>query len=90
MDVRMEYVELIGCFSGPCTTISFLPQVIQVFKTRSVKDISLGMYTVFVTGVLGWLIYGILLKAPSVIVANALTLILASIILFLRIRWGRS
>jgi MtN3 and saliva related transmembrane protein len=86
----IDYVEFIGSFAGACTTLSFLPQVYQVFKTRSVKDISLGMYSVFVTGILGWLTYGILLKSPPMIIANAVTLVLSSTILILRIIWRRS
>ena len=55
--------SLIGFIAATLTTIAFLPQVIKVWKSRSAKDISLGMYFLFSTGVLLWLIYGILLAA---------------------------
>lgn len=80
-------VELIGAFSGLCTTISFLPQALRMIRTRSVKDISIVMYLILITGLVGWIIYGIAIRSYAVIISNFFTLILTSMILFLRIYW---
>lgn len=83
-----NYTEVIGLVAGVCTTIAFLPQVIQVWKLRSARDISLGMYIVFCIGVLLWLIYGFLIFSFSLILANLITFILAFIILLMKIIWS--
>ena len=80
--------DLIGFIAATLTTIAFLPQVIKVWKSRSAKDISLGMYCLFSTGVLLWLIYGILLVAWPIILANLITLILALMIVGMKLRFG--
>lgn len=80
--------DWIGVIAGTLTTIAFLPQVFQVLKTKSTQDISLVMYVVFTTGVVFWLIYGILLNAWPVIIANIVTLILAIIVLAMKLRHG--
>ena len=80
--------DSIGIIAGTLTTIAFLPQVIQVVKTKSTDDISLVMYVVFITGVAFWLLYGILLGAWPVIIANIVTFILALIVLVMKLRHG--
>lgn len=81
----MELMTLIGLAAGFCTTAAFLPQVIKTWKSKSAKDLSLGMYSIFCTGVLLWLIYGIMITDLPIILANAITLILAISILFFKL-----
>lgn len=81
--------DLLGFVAGVCTTVSFLPQVIQVWRTRSVDDISLGMYSTFVFGVGLWLIYGIVTVQIALIVTNTITLALAGSVLAMKLRYGR-
>ncbi len=78
--------DTLGLVAGFCTTVSFLPQVIRVWKTRSVEDISLGMYALFVFGVLLWLVYGAWIGSLPIIVPNAVTLCLAGAVLVFKIR----
>jgi MtN3 and saliva related transmembrane protein len=78
--------ELIGYFAASLTTISFLPQVIQIVKTNDTKSISLGMYCIFVLGVSLWLVFGIMISSLPIILANAITLILTLTILILKIK----
>ena len=83
----MDHVTLIGLIAGTLTTIAFIPQLQQTWRTRSAQDISLSMLLTFVTGVFLWLIYGLLLGALPIILANLITLILTSAILILRMRY---
>lgn len=80
--------ELIGILAGVCTTVSFVPQVLHIRKTRNTTSISLGMYIVFCTGLALWLIYGIQIQAISIILANSVTLVLASYILIMKFKLG--
>jgi MtN3 and saliva related transmembrane protein len=77
----MEFVTTLGLIAGTLTTISFLPQVIRIWKTHSTKDLSLGMFLLFSAGVVMWLIYGICVGQLPVIISNAVTLVMAMIIL---------
>jgi MtN3 and saliva related transmembrane protein len=67
----------IGFIAAILTTVSFVPQVLKVWRTRSAKDISLGMYSLFTLGIATWLVYGVLIDSWPVILANLVTLILA-------------
>ena len=84
----MNKIELLGFVAGACTTLSFLPQVLHVWRSHSADDISLGMYTVFMLGVSLWLIYGIASAQIAVIVANGVTLVLAGSVLIMKLRYG--
>jgi len=79
-------IELIGYSAALCTTVAFAPQLIKAWRTRSTGDISLSMFLVLVTGILLWIVYGVLRQDGPLIAANAVTLILAGGILILKIR----
>ncbi len=79
--------DLIGALAACLTTLSFLPQALHTFRTRDVSGISLGMYSMFATGVALWLVYGLLLGAWPIVVANAVTLALALAILVMKLRY---
>jgi MtN3 and saliva related transmembrane protein len=74
--------ELTGYAAAALTTLSFVPQVIHTLRTRDTRAISLGMYALFSTGVALWLVYGITIGAWPVILANAVTLVLACTVLW--------
>ncbi|MGR8929352.1 MAG: SemiSWEET transporter [Gammaproteobacteria bacterium] len=78
MNITTEWV---GYVAALLTTVSFLPQAILTLKTRDTESLSLGMYGLFTGGVLLWLVYGIFLTDWAIIVANAITFLLASMIL---------
>ena len=80
--------ELIGYCAAFLTTLSFVPQAWLTFRTRDVRGISLGMYSVFTFGVALWLLYGVLMGAWPIVLANAVTLALASVILTMKVRYG--
>ncbi len=82
-----HYASMIGFIAATLTTLAFVPQVIMVWRTRSAKDVSLGMYGMFTTGVAAWLIYGILIGSLPVILANAITLLLAAAVIVMKLRF---
>jgi MtN3 and saliva related transmembrane protein len=84
----MDMVTLLGMAAGTLTTISFLPQVVKTWKTRSTKDISTGMFMMFCAGLLLWIIYGLAVHSLPVIFTNVITFIFAFIILLLKLRNG--
>jgi MtN3 and saliva related transmembrane protein len=84
----MIWTEWIGYVAAFLTTASFVPQAWLTFKTRDVRGISLGMYSAFTLGVALWLVYGVLIQAWPVVIANLVTLVLAASILWMRWRFG--
>ncbi len=84
--MQLDWTQALGFLAAMLTTFSFVPQVVYCWKTRDTQSISLGMYACFCLGVLFWLIYGLLAKQWPVVFANALTLALASSILYLKLK----
>jgi len=81
--------DTIGFISATFTTIAFIPQVVRVWKTRSARDVSLGMYALFNTGVALWLYYGLLIESWPIIAANWITLLLAGAIMVMKVYFDR-
>ena len=82
-----QAAEVLGLVAGTLTTIAFVPQVLHVWRTRSTRDISLAMFSLFCVGVLLWLIYGLWVSALPVVLANGATLLLASAILVAKLKF---
>ncbi len=83
----MSTSVMFGYFAGFLTTVSFLPQVIKTWKSRSATDLSLGMFSVFSLGVIFWLIYGFLIQESPIIFWNSVTLILVLAILAMKLKF---
>jgi len=83
----MTLTDVVGTLAAVLTTLSFLPQALHTFRTKDVQGISLGMYSAFTLGVALWLVYGLLLQAWPIVIANTITLALASAILVMKVRY---
>lgn len=83
----MDYITVIGLVAGFLTTVSFLPQVIRTWKTKSTKDISFYMFSILTVGIFLWMIYGFLIDSLPVILANAVSLILSAVIMAFKIKY---
>ncbi len=84
----MSFERLIGLAAATITTLSFLPQAYRSLRTRDTRAISLGMYAFFTLGIALWLVYGLLIHDLPVMLANAVTLVLALVVLVLKLRYG--
>ncbi len=78
---------IIGLCAGSLCVISFLPQVIKIFKTKNTRDLSLITFSLFSLGVFLWLIYGILIKSLPVILTNAAMAVLTLLIVVMKVRY---
>ena len=79
-------IELLGLAAAFLTTFGFVPQVIKMVKTKDTSSISLSMYVVLVTGVSLWLVYGILLQRPAIILANSVSMLLQLWIIIIKLK----
>ena len=82
-------IEAIGFLAGTLTTVSFIPQVVKTWRTKSTGDLSGAMLGVFTAGVVSWLVYGLALHSWPVIGANAVTLVLTGALLAMKVRGQR-
>lgn len=83
----MEIITIIGLIAALFTTISLLPQLLKVWKTKSTRDISTGMFTLFGSGVFLWFIYGVSINDLPIIIANSSAFIQAIVILALKFKY---
>ena len=86
----MNLIDWVGSIAAFLTTASFVPQAWHTFRTRDVSGISLGMYSFFTLGVALWLVYGVLIMAWPIIIANAITTSLALMILTMKLRYKQN
>jgi len=78
----------IGIAAAILTTAAYAPQAWQAWRTRSTRDVSLPMFLMMVTGITLWLIYGLMIGDLPLILANAVTLLLAGAILVAKLRFS--
>lgn len=83
----MDYITLIGLIAAALTVIAFFPQLMKVWKTKSTKDISLGMFSIFSFAVFLWFVYGVLIDNMPIIIANFLVFVQAFAILIFKIKY---
>jgi len=81
-------VTILGLAAACCTTFAYLPQVIKAWRSRSTRDISFGMFSMMVCGLLLWLAYGLVLGDLPLIASNLVTFIFAATILYCKLRDG--
>lgn len=83
----MDLIKLLGLAAGTITSITFLPQVIHIWKTKSAKDLSLNMLALLILGVSMWLAYGIIVKDIAIIYTNSMVLTMGLILVFFKFRF---
>ncbi|OIO00668.1 MAG: hypothetical protein AUJ49_09470 [Desulfovibrionaceae bacterium CG1_02_65_16] len=84
----MEFspVEYVGLAAGAFTAAAYLPQVYRTWRSKSAEGVSLTMYASTTVGMLLWLVYGVLLRAPAVVIANGVSLLVVGGLLRARLR----
>jgi MtN3 and saliva related transmembrane protein len=85
----MENIDLIGALAGILTTVSFVPQVVKTWHSRSTGDISFGMFLLFSLGVGLWLVYGAAIHSTPIVVSNSITLALSLSIIAMKFWFER-
>jgi MtN3 and saliva related transmembrane protein len=83
----MDYITILGLVAASLSTLAFIPQVIKTWQTKSAKDLSFAMFFLMFTATALWLIYGLLMSALPIIVANATVLVLLAIILYFKLTY---
>lgn len=82
-------IIVIGAVAGFCTTVAYVPQAVKTWRQGG-RDLSYGMLFLYLTGVILWLLYGVLVHAQAVIYTNVATAILIAIIMVLKAWRGKT
>jgi len=80
----MDTITVLGLAAGTLTTLSFAPQAVRAWRTRSTDDLSLVMLVVLLAGLLLWLAYGVVKGDLAIIAANGTTAILVGLIISIK------
>lgn len=85
----MTAIQILGLTAGTITSITFLPQVLQIWKTKSAKDLSLQMLLLLILGVTMWLTYGLLAKDTAIIYTNSMVLVMSLLMLYFKYKFNK-
>ena len=80
----------VGIGAGICTGISMLPQLIKIIREKKAEDISYFMLIILMTGLVGWIWYGILKKDAPIIFTNAFSLLVNLLIIIFSAKYKKS
>jgi MtN3 and saliva related transmembrane protein len=83
----MSGIQILGLVAGTITSITFLPQVIKIWQTKSAKDLSLMMLLLLMLGVILWLTYGLLVMDAAIIYTNSMVLAMSLVMLYFKLRF---
>ena len=81
--------DVIGYLGGIFIMISFVPQVIKSYRTKSVEDLSVWMVISTFIGTVFWIIYGFLIKSNPEIVMNIIFGIIVLFQLVLKMKYEK-
>ena len=85
----MNYVDVIGYVATALIMIGFLPQAWQVWKTKSVEDVSLSTYAILMAGAVAWFTYGVLKGDGPIMVTNATLFVVQGSIVVCKLKYGK-
>jgi MtN3 and saliva related transmembrane protein len=80
-----NFIEAIGLLGSFLSSITFLPQVLKVYKTQSAKDLSLNMLLIILTSTIVWLVYGIFRNLMPVIICNAIIMLFSGWLIWFKL-----
>ncbi len=83
----LDGVSILGFIAGGLTTLAYFPQVVRAARTKSTRDLSLGMVSLTSTGIFLWLIYGLCVRSLPIILPNLITSVLTFTLLSLKIKY---
>jgi MtN3 and saliva related transmembrane protein len=83
----MQLAQIIGLMAGTITSITFIPQVIRIWKTRSAKDLSMVMMLLLIIGTSLWLSYGLMIRDAAIIYTNSMVLAMSMIMMFFKLKY---
>lgn len=85
----MTWIEIAGHTGAFLSSVTFVPQVYKVWKSKSVGDLSLTMMLIVFSSTLIWLIYGYSLNLLPVIICNSIICALSVLLIYFKFAYGK-
>jgi MtN3 and saliva related transmembrane protein len=85
----MNLTGSIGFFAGLLTSGAAVPQVLQTYRTKHARDLSMSQLVLLNLGMLLWLIYGLMITDLPLIYANVFSICCYSSLIAMKIRYDR-
>ena len=85
--MNLEPETIIGILGAVLSSLSFLPQVIKIWKTKSADDLSMPTIVLLAANAATWLTYGVIKDAMPLAITNALMLTMLLVIIFFKIKF---
>ena len=85
----IDWIEVTGLAGSALSSITFLPQVYQTWKTKSVGDLSLTMMLIVFLSTVIWLIYGMGKGLLPVIICNGIICFLSLLLIYFKLRYRK-
>ena len=82
----MDFTPMLGTVAGVVSTLAFLPQVFKIWRTRSTKDISLGMYSLYSLGLVLWGLYALMIESWPLLMTEIITGVMTGYILMIKVK----
>lgn len=86
----MDWIDVVGHLGSVLSSITFMPQVYQSWKTKSVGDLSLMMMFIVFCSTVIWLIYGIGRMLWPVIICNSIICLLSLVLIWFKFSFEKT
>lgn len=85
----MDWIEVVGLSGSVLSSITFMPQVYQTWKTKSVGDLNLSMMGIVFLSTVIWLVYGVGKNLLPVIICNGIICFLSLVLIYFKLRFSK-
>ncbi|MEO6547345.1 MAG: SemiSWEET family transporter [Ferruginibacter sp.] len=85
----MDWIEVVGLSGSVLSSITFMPQVYQTWKTKSVEDLNLAMMMIVFLSTVIWLVYGVGKQLRPVIICNGIICFLSLLLIYFKLRFAK-
>ena len=89
MEDIVYFADVIGIIAGILVLSSFIPQLHKAYKTRRMSDVSIYLMGLIASGMLLWVVYGIIRRDPVIIGTNAAGFVLNIILMILKLKYDK-
>ena len=86
----MDLLELAGFIGSVLSSITFLPQVYKVYKTKSAGDLSMTMMLIVTASTIIWLVYGVGKGLMPVIICNSIICFLSLLLIYFKLTFKKA
>mgnify|MGYP001287832851 CR=1 FL=1 len=81
--------EIIAAIATILVVVSWIPQLLKAYKTKSLKDFSYLFIIIVILATLVWMIYGIAINDSAIIIGNSIILLFPVLLFIMKFYYDR-